>query len=143
MNKEEQLTPLMTNEEATEKPLIEVDLTEEDVETACDKIFGKEAPIKFKCRPGNKIEETLQKLMTKLNIRVPIVHVRAGIYLVGASKVNLEQKFNHIMVRKGGGTERFDYYMPKHHRKFERQLVQYMSISQSDLQTVVDKIIAG
>lgn len=48
-----------------------------------------------------------------------------------------------MMVRKGGGAERFDYYMPKHHRKFEKQLVQYMSISQSDLQTVVDKIIAG
>ena len=80
----------MIAEEAAEKPPLEVDLTEEDVETHCDKIFGKEAPIKFKCRPGNKIEETLQKLINKLNIREPIVHVRAGIYLVGSSKVNLE-----------------------------------------------------
>lgn len=115
--------------EEGERPPIEVDLLEEDVETHCDRIFGKEAPIKFKCRPGNKLEETLQKLIVKLNIRVPIVHIRAGIYLVGSSKVNLEQKFNHVMVRVGGGTERFDYYMPKNHRKFEKQLVQYMSIS--------------
>lgn len=35
------------------------DPTDEDLEAQCDKIFGKEAPLKFKCRPGNKIEETL------------------------------------------------------------------------------------
>ena len=102
------------------------DPTDEDLEALCDKIFGKEAPIKFRCRPGNKIEETLQRLINKLNIRVPIVHIRAGVYLVGSQKVNLEQKFNHVMVRVGGGTERFDQYMPKHHRKFEKQLVQYI-----------------
>lgn len=141
--KEEPTGQPVLGEEHADKPPVEVDLLEEDIESHCDRIFGKEAPIKFKCRPGNKIEETMQKLITKLNIRVPIVHIRAGIYLVGTSKVNLEQKFNHIMVRVGGGTERFDYYMPKNHRKFERQLVQYMSNSQSDLQTVVDRIIAG
>lgn len=84
-------------------------------------------------RSGNKVEESISKLIKKLQIRIPIIHVRAGIYLIGASKVNLEQKFNHVMVRVGGGTERFDAYVPKNHRKFERLLIQYMSISQEDL----------
>lgn len=47
------------------------------------------------------------------------------------------------MVRVGGGTERFDQYMPKHHRKFEKQLVQYMQLSETDLKSVVDKIVTG
>ena len=102
---------------------MEADLTEEDIEFYCDKFFGKEAPIRFKQRIGNRLEESISKLIKKLNIRIPIIHVRAGIYLVGASKVNLEQKFNHVMGRVGGGTERFDNYVPKNHKKFERLLV--------------------
>lgn len=47
------------------------------------------------------------------------------------------------MVRVGGGTERFDTYVPKNHRKFERQLVDYMSKSQQSLVWVVEKLMAG
>ena len=60
------------------------------MEFYCDKFFGKESPIKFQARPGNRMEESIQKHIRKLNIRLPIIHVRAGIYVVGAAKVNLE-----------------------------------------------------
>lgn len=106
-------------------------------------MFEKEPPIKFKFRPGNKLEESIHKHVKKLNITVPIIHVRAGMYLVGSARVNLEQKFNHVMVRVGGGTERFDNYIQKNHRKHERTLVQYMSISQGTLDHVVEKIMSG
>ena len=47
------------------------------------------------------------------------------------------------MVRVGGGVERFDMYVPKNHRKFERQLVEYMSKSQETLAWVVDALVRG
>jgi hypothetical protein len=47
----------------------------------------------------------------KLKITIPIVHVRAGMYLVGSARVNLEKKINHVMVKVGGGSERFDNYI--------------------------------
>lgn len=64
-------------------------------------------------------------------------------YLVGTSRITLEHKFQAVMVRVGGGTERFDTYVPKNHRKFERQLVDYMSKSQESLVWVVEKLMAG
>jgi hypothetical protein len=53
--------------------IIESDPTDDAITKYCDEIF-REAPIRFKCRKGNKLEEHLQKLIKKLNITVPIVH---------------------------------------------------------------------
>ena len=106
-----------------EKPPVEPDLTEEEIERYADQFFEKESPIKFKARAGNKLEDSIVKHIKKLNITVPIIHVRAGMYLVGSAKVNLEQKFNHVMVRVGGGCERFDNYIQKNHRKHEKTLI--------------------
>lgn len=47
------------------------------------------------------------------------------------------------MIRVGGGVERFDIYVPKNHRKMERQIVDYMSKSQESLQWVCDALIRG
>jgi len=121
-------------------PLADAEHSEEDLERQCNQLFH-EAPIKFKCRPGNKFDETILRLITKCKVTIPIIHVRAGIYFVGATKVNLEQKFQQVNVRVGGGQERFDVYVPKNHHKFERTLVRNMNISQLPLQTVVDHMI--
>jgi len=47
------------------------------------------------------------------------------------------------VVRVGGGVERLDMYVPKNHRKFERQLVEYMSRSQETLAWVIDALVRG
>ena len=39
-------------------PLADAEPSEEDIERQCDQLFH-EAPIKFKCRPGNKFDETI------------------------------------------------------------------------------------
>ena len=72
--------------------LIESDLSEDAINRYCDEFF-REAPIKFKCRKGNKLEEHVQKLIKKHKITVPIVNVKQQNYLVGSAKVNLEFKF--------------------------------------------------
>ena len=48
-----------------------------------------------------------------------------------------------IRVGSGGGVERFDVYVPKNHRRMERQLVEYMSKSQESLSNVVDALVRG
>tara|TARA_B110000285_G_C15109269_1_gene610008 strand:+ start:1482 stop:1601 length:120 start_codon:yes stop_codon:yes gene_type:complete len=37
--------------------IVQSDVKGEDIEKCCDKIFGREAPIKFMMRKGNKLEE--------------------------------------------------------------------------------------
>ena len=82
-------------------------------------------------------------LIKKCRVTIPVVHVKHRVYLVGISKVHLEHKYNQINVRIGGGAERFDLYCSKNHRKFTRQLVQYMWVSQSSLEAVIEKLIRG
>ena len=73
-------------------------------------------------------------MIKRMKITIPVVHIRQQSYLVGISKVTLENKFQSIMIRVGGGgVERFDTYVPKNHRKMERQLIEYMSMSQQTL----------
>lgn len=47
------------------------------------------------------------------------------------------------MVRYGNNLDRFDAYSAKNHKKMERQLIQYMSMSQETLPQVIDKLIKG
>ena len=62
---------------------------------------------------------------------------------MGSARVNLEFKFQSVMVRVGNSVERFDQYVPKNHRKFQRQLIDNMSRSQETLTWVVDALVRG
>lgn len=57
--------------------LVQSDVKGDELEKWCDKIFGREAPIKFTLRKGNKLEEQIQKHIKKLKITIPIVWIRA------------------------------------------------------------------
>lgn len=47
------------------------------------------------------------------------------------------------MLRVGGGYEKFDDYVPKNHRFFQRMLVVHMIKSGESLEAVVDNLIIG
>lgn len=47
------------------------------------------------------------------------------------------------MLRVGGGFEKFNEYVPKNHRYFERSLVVHMIKSGESLEWVVDEICSG
>lgn len=50
---------------------------------------------------------------------------------------------DNLMVRVGGGYEKFIEYVPKYHRYFERSLVVHMIKSGESLEGVVDAIFNG
>jgi hypothetical protein len=55
--------------------LVERDANVDTIEKYCDEIF-REAPIEFTVRKGNKLEEQIQKMIKKLKITIPIIHIR-------------------------------------------------------------------
>lgn len=52
-------------------------------------------------------------------------------------------KTDNLMLRVGGGFEKFTEYVPKNHRYFERSLVVHMIKSGESLEWVVDEICQG
>ena len=72
--------------------IIDSEANFETVEKYCDELF-REAPIVFKPRKGNKLDEQIQKMIKRMKITIPIVNVRQQSYLVGTTKVTLENKF--------------------------------------------------
>ena len=64
-------------------------------------------------------------------------HIEKQLYLIGSARVNLELK-RFLMVRAGGGYEKFDEYVPHNHRYFQRSLVIHMIKSGESLEWVVN-----
>ena len=82
-------------------------------------------------------------MIKQLGITIPIMHIEKHLYLIGSQRSILELKRNFVMVRTGGGYEKFEEHVPKNHRFFQRQLVVHMIKSGESLEWVVDQIVAG
>jgi len=78
-----------------------------------------------------------------LDISIPIQHIRGQLYLIGSGKNTCDLKRNALMIRTGGGYERFDEFVPGNHRYFQRQLVVSMIKSGQGLEETVKNIIEG
>lgn len=116
-------------------------LSEWELDLQCDDLFA-EVPIRFKPKRGNSLDESIAQKIKELGITIPVKHIEKQLYLIGSARVNLELK-RFLMVRAGGGYERFDEYVPQHHRYFQRSLVIHMIKSGESLEWVVDQIMAG
>jgi hypothetical protein len=55
---------------------VKANIRDDSIDKKCDEFFGKEAPIKFIARKGNKLEDSIQKLIKKFKITLPLVHLR-------------------------------------------------------------------
>jgi len=53
----------------------------------CDEIFAT-APIKFRPRKGNALDERIAELIEEYDIRIPIVHIKDNLYLIGSNRLN-------------------------------------------------------
>ena len=62
--------------------------------------FFREAPIKFKMRRGNRLEELIGKITKRLDITIPVIHVRSQMYLIGTVRCNLELKLPSTILVK-------------------------------------------
>lgn len=51
-------------------------------------------------------------------------------YLLGTQKFKMEFKYQSIFIKTGAyNTEKFDSFVPKSQRKYQRQIIEFMSKS--------------
>ena len=74
---------------------------------------------------------------------IPILHIKDRLYLIGHNRMTCNLINDNLMVRVGGGYEKFIDYVPKNHRYFERSLVVHMIKSGESLEGVVDALYNG
>jgi len=63
---------------------------------------------KYKTIRGDAVDEVVGSLITKQDVKVPIIRMQAGKYLIGTESKLLIIKGQSVMVRIGGGFERLD-----------------------------------
>ena len=48
-----------------------------------------------------------------LEITIPIIHIKDNLYLIGSQRMNIKLERNQLMVRVGGGYQKFEDYVPQ------------------------------
>jgi hypothetical protein len=81
--------------------------------------------------------------IVQYNLVIPIVHIKDKLYLIGSNRMSCALTRDQLMVRVGGGYERFEEYVPNHHRYFMRMLVVHMIKSGESLEWVIEQLIQG
>jgi hypothetical protein len=117
-------------------------LSEAELDLQCDDLFA-DTPIKFRPRKGDPLDAAIMEQIELLGITIPVQHVRGKLYLIGSSKTTCELKGEQLLIRTGGGYERFDEYVPSNHRYFQRQLVVAMIKTGQGLEETVQSFIDG
>ena len=117
-------------------------LSEEELDTQCDELFST-IPIKFVPREESDEDQAIFWLIQELELRIPILHIKDKLYLIGSSRISCEIKRDIVMLRIGGGYEKFVEYVPRNQKFFERSLVVYMIKSGQSLEWVVDALFNG
>ena len=85
----------------------------------------------------------IANLIEELNITLPILHIKDKLYLIGPSRMTCEMKRDFVMLRVGGGYEKFVEHLPRNHRFYERTLVVHMIKSGESLEWVIDALFNG
>lgn len=79
-----------------------IGISEEQLDLQCDQLFAI-VPISFKARQDNQIDIMIESMIYDFNISIPIVHIKAKLYLIGVQRVSLEIKRTSVLARIGGG----------------------------------------
>lgn len=122
--------------------LYQLGLTESELDQQCEDLF-KETPIKFKPRKDNEMDEMIDFFIKSHEITIPILWIKDSLYLIGSSRLNVQLKNDQLILKVGGGYEKFDEYIPKHLLYFQRMLVVYMIKSGESLEWVIDALLHG
>ena len=117
-------------------------ITEADIEEQCQELFS-EPPIDFEPRPGNKLEEKMDKIIKDNNITIPVINVKDNIYLVGSEKTNCDLKAENVTIRKGVGYKAFTKYVKANEKYHQKILVSHMINNDESVEWVVDQLIQG
>ena len=71
------------------------------------------AKVVYKAVKGDHVDELVAKLVRDLNIKIPVIRVKPGRYVIGTDLKMLVIKGEICMVRVGGGYERLDEYVKR------------------------------
>lgn len=85
----------------------------------------------------------IARYIVEHSITIPIIWIKKDLYLIGSNRLSCELKRDTLMLRVGGGYEKFEEYVPKNLRYFQRILVIHMIKSGESLEWVVDALING
>jgi len=58
-------------------------LTEEELDQQCHDLFGSDAPIPFKPRKNDDMDQAIANLVDVYNVSIPVVHIKGKMYLIG------------------------------------------------------------
>lgn len=117
-------------------------LSEQELDAQCDELFGAR-PIEFVPRKGSDLDCEIAKIVLEQNIRIPILHIKDSLYLIGHKRLPASIKRGEVMLRVGGGYEKFSEHLPHNARYYERALAVHMLKSGESLETVVDLLFHG
>lgn len=78
------------------------------------------------------------KFIEKDEIKIPIVHIKDHLYLIGVNRCTCELKGTKAMIRVGGGYEQLKAYVLKYQKYFARALVINMVKSEQSLEYVIN-----
>mmetsp|Transcript_5424 Transcript_5424/g.9129 ORF Transcript_5424/g.9129 Transcript_5424/m.9129 type:complete len:352 (-) Transcript_5424:8-1063(-) len=117
-------------------------LTEAELDGQADELF-RGVPVEFVPRANNEVDQAIYMLIKELNINIPILHIKNKLYLIGTNRLSCEIKRDIMMVRVGGGYEKFVEYVPRNQRYFQRMIVVYMIKSGESLEWVIESLCTG
>ena len=110
-------------------------VSEWEIEKHADELF-RETPIYFRPRKRNDMDEIIALTIYNQHITLPIMHIKDNLFLVGPNRYNCELKAGHAMIKIGGGYQRFDEYVPRFQRQYQKKLVSLMITNNQSLEWV-------
>lgn len=119
-----------------------IGLSEQELDAQCDELFAGR-PVEFIPRKGSVIDEEIALLIHDQNIRIPILHIKDSLYLIGHKRLTASIRRDDVVLRVGGGYEKFSEHIPHNARYYERALAVHMLKSGESLETVVDLLYNG
>lgn len=84
--------------------------SEQEIDLQCAQLFASD-PIQFKPRRGNELDEKVAEQLQLLETKIPVLWIKADLYLIGCKKFNLSIKRDLLLIKVGGGFEKFEEYV--------------------------------
>jgi hypothetical protein len=81
-----------------------IGISEVELDKQSDELF-MHVPIKFIPRKSDAVDQMVGRMIYDYNISIPVIWIKAKLYLVGVNRVSLEIRRNSLLARVGGGYE--------------------------------------
>lgn len=112
------------------------------IEGQCNTLFTT-APLPFQPNKLKKLELEIARQIRRHRITIPILFLSGSQYLIGPVRCSCEMRGEDAMVKVSTAYMRFEDYVTKNHRTFERRLVSYMAANKQSLNWVIAQLVSG